>query len=426
MGSNNLSPKRKNSEIRHWFLSGVGIKRWLVLLGLAGLLCGMALAFAFAGSRQAIGLPLLLSVICLVFFAIAFVRVLLTLERITTLARRGRLDIYLSGLRRDASPMIVTIGGGTGMSTLLRGFREYGTIGQDKTLTAIVTVTDDGGSSGRLREDFNIPPPGDIRNCLAAMSHAEPLIERLFQYRFPEGTSIAGHNFGNLFIAAMTAVTGSFDKAVRESTQVLAVRGKVLPSTLEMVQLEATLDDGQIITGESRISGLPRGQKRIRSVRLLPEDAQPPKEAIQAIRKADAIILGPGSLFTSIIPNLLIPQLREALLETRASLIYVVNVMTQHNETDHFSVGDHVEAIKNALGRYPDLIVANDSTMPADLLERYRAENAHPVKIDTERIQQMGLDLHQGDFLSRENCLRHNPGKLADFLIQWINERMER
>lgn len=426
MGSSNSSPRPKTSEIRHWFLSGIGIKRWLGLLGLAGLFCGMTLAFALFGPRHSPGLPLLLSAACLILFAVAFVRVLVSLERITTLARRGRLDLYLSGLRRDALPQIVAIGGGTGLSTLLRGFRQYGSIDQDKNLTAIVTVTDDGGSSGRLREDFNIPPPGDIRNCLAALSHAEPLIEKLFQYRFPEGSSMAGHSFGNLFIAAMTAVTGSFDRAVRESTTVLSVRGKVLPSTLDMVQLEATLDDGQVITGESRISGLPRGEKRIRSVRLLPEDARPLKEALMAIRRADAIILGPGSLFTSIIPNLLIRELREAVLSSAARIIYVVNVMTQHNETDHFSAADHVEALKETLGRYPDMVVANDSPMPDTLLERYRAESAHPVLVDRERLEALGVELCLGDFLYREDYLRHDPSKLADFLIQRLQERSGR
>lgn len=302
---------------------------------------------------------------------------------------------------------IVTIGGGTGLSTMLRGLKDY-----SSNITAIVTVADDGGSSGRIRHDLGILPPGDIRNTLVALADTEPLMEDLFQYRFNWGEGLAGHSFGNLFIAAMTDITGDFEESIRAFSKVLAVRGKVLPSTLESVRLGAIYEDGSIMMGESCI---PQRDKRIKHVFLEPASSRALPEAIEAIYQADVVVIGPGSLYTSIIPNLIIPGFAEALANTSALRIYVCNVMTQPGETDHYTASDHVDHLLAHLDEENvlDYDVVNRARISAAQTRKYALEGAHPVQADVTGIVKRGIQVHQSDLLDQMDLVRHDSQKLA-------------
>ncbi|MGI6485140.1 MAG: gluconeogenesis factor YvcK family protein [Tepidanaerobacteraceae bacterium] len=309
---------------------------------------------------------------------------------------------------------IVCIGGGTGLPNLLRGLKEY-----TNEITAIVTVADDGGSSGRLRDEMKILPPGDIRNCLLALADTEPLMEMLFQYRFNSG-SLKGHSFGNLFLAAMTEMLGDFELAIKESSKVLAVRGRVLPSTLEDVKLEAEYDDGTVICGESRI---PQQSQKISRVRLVPSNAKPLNEAVVAVKEADAVVLGPGSLYTSIIPNLLVKDLTEAILESDAKKIYVVNIMTQPGETTGYSASDHVKSIvEHSDDRIIEHVVVNVENIPSKLLLRYHEEGSICVSCDENAIRKMGYRVVTAELINPSDYVRHSPKKLADTVINILNE----
>jgi len=308
-------------------------------------------------------------------------------------------------LRRG--PKIVAIGGGTGLSTLLRGLKEY-----TGNLTAVVTVADDGGSSGVLRRELGVLPPGDVRNCIAALADAEPLVTRLFQYRFEDGTGLAGHSFGNLFIVAMSGVTGNFEDAIRQTSRVLAVRGQIIPSTLENVNLHARTSDGRITIGESNItSDLARqnGDVRIDEVYLQPRNPPAHPEAVRAILDADLIILGPGSLYTSVLPNLLVQGIRRSLTASSAPKIYVCNVATQHGETDGFSVRDHIAAIEAHMGKgFIHYVLANDNVSDTPIP---KAEQSRPVVVD-DGINN-GIRLVKADVISEENRYHHDSEKLA-------------
>jgi uncharacterized cofD-like protein len=308
---------------------------------------------------------------------------------------------------------IVCIGGGTGLPNLLRGLKEY-----TGNLTAIVTVADDGGSSGIIRDELKIPPPGDIRNCLLALAGTEPLMERLFQHRFTMG-SFRGHSFGNLFLAAMTEVLGDFELAIKESSKVLAVKGQVLPSTLADVTLEAEYKDGSRVCGESSI---PKARREISKVSLRPPDVKPLKEALEAVEKADAIILGPGSLYTSIIPNLLIKDLAECIAASRAKKIYVVNIMTQPGETTGYTALDHVRAIiQHSSREVIEYVVINTEKVPEKLLERYLEDGATPVFCDAEKIAELGYNVVEGEILNPTDVIRHSPKKLARIIMDIIS-----
>ena len=299
------------------------------------------------------------------------------------------------------------------MSTLLRGLKEY-----TSNLTAIVTVADDGGSSGRLRKEMGVLPPGDIRNCLVALADSEPLMARLFEYRFPEGdpTGLGGHTFGNLFIATMSAITGDFEEAVKESSRVLAVRGRVLPSTLENVVLVAECQGGRVVYGESTIGKCGAG---IEKVFLQPGNPQALPEALESIAEADAIVLGPGSLYTSVIPNLLVAEIAHAIRESRAPRIYVCNVMTQPGETDHFTAGDHVKAIMDHAGKeIIDCVLINSGGIPEKLAEKYGQEGAYRVSIDRERFGLFGIKVIEEDLISTTDYARHDPARLAEAIMR--------
>lgn len=311
----------------------------------------------------------------------------------------------------NKSLRIVVIGGGTGLGTILRGLKLL-----TSHLTAIVAVGDDGGSSGRLRREFGILPPGDIRNCLVALADLEPLMERLMQYRFSGDSPLAGHNFGNLFLTAMTDITGDFEAAIKESSKVLAVRGQVLPATLENVVLQAELTDGTMISGESKIS---RSKLPIRRLCIEPEGSRPVPEALNAIKEADVIIIGPGSLYTSIIPNLLVKEIAQAIRGANALKIYICNAMTQPGETDCYRASDHIRAIVNHSGEgLIDIAVVNTEPVPPEILERYIEEGAQPVVADFDMIKSYGVTPIGAKIITKSNVIRHDAFKLAKMIYR--------
>lgn len=316
---------------------------------------------------------------------------------------------------------IVVIGGGTGLSTMLRGLKKY-----TNHLTAVVTVSDNGGGSGVLRQDLNMLPPGDIRNCILALSNTEPIMEKLFTYRFDKGM-LAGQSFGNLFLAAMNEVLGSFEEAVHHTSEVLNITGQVLPVTGQDVQLCARLKNGTVVCGESEIVHICKEtENKIESVYLLPHEPQPLREALRAIMDADVLILGPGSLYTSVIPNLLVSGVVEAIKESRALTLYIGNVMTQPGETENYSLYEHLEAIEKYLGKdIIQYVIANEGEIPDDYVNNYRGERAMPVMIDHEAFTGKA-DVHLGDIMKlypERGLVRHDPEKLAkiiaDIYLMW-------
>lgn len=315
----------------------------------------------------------------------------------------------------ERGPKIVTVGGGHGLSNLLLGLKDY-----SANLTAIVTVADSGGSSGRLREEFNIVAPGDIRNCLVALADAPKLMGELFQFRFSNESQFRGHNFGNLFLTAMVQVTGDFEKAVKESSRVLAIRGRVVPATVSNVQLVAQYEDGSITEGEAKI---PKPGLRIRKVFLKPDDAVPTQDALDAIAQADVIILGPGSLYTSVIPNLVIKKITDYISNSKAYKVYVCNVMTQPGETDRYSASEHLEAIiEHSSPTILNACLVNSADVPLLARERYKVEGSFPVEADVEKIEALGIRAVAEDLLSVNDYVRHDAEKLTKALIALIEK----
>ena len=309
---------------------------------------------------------------------------------------------------------VVTIGGGTGLSVLLRGLKKY-----PLEITAVVTVADDGGSSGKIRSDMNIPSPGDIRNVIAALSDVEPYLEKMFQYRFDSG-EVKGHPVGNLMIAAMTDIHGDFSTAVKVMSRILNVRGTVLPTTNDIATLNAVLSDGEIIRGESSIT---KAGGVIDHVYITPSRVKPNEDVLKAIEEADYIIMGPGSLYTSIIPNLVISNVSEKIRESKAKKIYVCNVMTQHGETDNYSVCDHILAInKHVEENIFDLVIANSREFDDSILSKYHKEKQEPVKIDHEKIEELGIKLIKNNDVGivDNNTIRHNADKVSELIYDYI------
>jgi uncharacterized cofD-like protein len=317
---------------------------------------------------------------------------------------------------------VVSIGGGTGLACLLKGLK-HGVLDPPvieapelnpwiSRLTAVVTVADDGGSSGRLREELQILPPGDFRNCMVALSTDESLLGKLFQYRFPGPGQLEGHSFGNLLVSALTGVTGDFLEAIRVSSDVLATKGRIYPSTLQDVRLEAVLDNGDRVVGESAIS---RSWRRIERVSLVPSACRPIPAVLEAIRSADIITVGPGSLFTSLIPNLLVRGIAREIRKARALRLYIGNLMTQPGETSGLSAAEHVDAVYRHAG--PGLfdgIVVNDMPIPKAELARYRLQGAAPVACDRDRLRRLGLRIHEGSMVAHGRVVRHDPDRLAE------------
>ena len=406
-----------------WLYPGMGFKRWLSLAAV-GLVLSLAGASLWAGAMNPylplwnwvpVGITAVLAGLVMIVWGLlngfrSLVSALLPEDEHRVMDR----IYYRRYLQRG--PRVVVVGGGTGLPVLLRGLKEY-----TSNLTAVVTTADDGGSSGRLRGDLGMLPPGDIRNCLVALADTEPLMEDLLQYRFRTGL-LEGHNMGNLLLAALNDTTGGFDRAVRSLSKVLAIRGQVLPATLSDVQLCAELADGTVIRGESRI---PASGKAIKRVYLEPARCFPPDEALKAIAEADVVILGPGSLYTSIIPNLLVQGLAEAIREAPAPKIYICNIMTQPGETDDYTVADHLKAILDHSGLLPHLVVVNRGELPFWVQARYRKEGAVPVAVDEYELRAMGVQLIAGNLLQEGSVVRHHPQRLARLLMQQVMQAGE-
>ena len=325
---------------------------------------------------------------------------------------------------------IAAIGGGTGLSTLLRGLKRYVDAESGWSidrLGAIVTVTDEGGSSGVLRREFGMLPPGDIRNCIVALAEEEQLLSQLFNYRFQSGDSaLTGHSLGNLVLTAMTDITGSFDNAILAASEVLAIRGEIYPSTLDDVRLKATLTDGSVLVGEVAISGSQLGEKldmhpehaRIAKLALDPSDAKPVEGALEALAKADLILIGPGSLYTSVLPNLLIKGIGEALRNARALRVYICNVMTQPGETEGYTAEDHLRAIIEHAGLVVDVMVINGRRPSESILKHYADQNQYPVAFDIEAIRELGVTPFFGDIIAEGDYVRHDAAALSDTIFR--------
>jgi len=316
-------------------------------------------------------------------------------------------------------PKIVVIGGGTGLSVMLRGLKE-----KPLDITAIVTVADDGGSSGILRNELQIPPPGDIRNVLTALADTEPLLTEVLKYRFPNGTGLAGHSLGNLMLAAMTDISGDFVSGIRQLSKVLAVKGRVLPASDRAIVLKAEMADGTIVTGESMI---PKAGQAIKRVFLEPADVEPLDEAVEAIETADAILIGPGSLYTSIMPNLIVPKLAQAIVESEAVKLFVCNVMTQPGETDNYTVSNHLDAIHAHIGHHLfDYVIVNDGEIPPQVESQYAELGAKAVHLDMEEVESRGYKVIADRLVLFRKFLRHDAERLSHHIYKLVENWMLR
>ncbi len=412
-----MDPKFKT--IFKWLYPGIGIKRWiglsafgviLLILGTAYLrnenfwllkICDASIVFS--------------GIIILILGIKRMMRSFITAFIPTS--RDGEIvDILYQKKHLSRGPRVVAIGGGTGLSVLLMGLKEY-----TSNITAIVTVADSGGSSGRLRQEFDILPPGDIRNCLVALADAPALMRDLFQFRFETSSDLSGHSFGNLFITVMTRLTGDFEKAIKETSKVLALRGRVIPSTLDNVMLVARHKDGTTTVGEDKI---PKSLRAIDRLSLDPASPLATPDAIKAIQEAQVIIFGPGSLYTSILPNLLIKEITEAVHAAGAIKIYVCNVMTQPGETDGYSAFDHIKTlIDHSHPRIIDYCIVNTGEVPHEVLKRYAQQNSYIVVNDRKKIENMGYRVIEDDFgIIEEGVVRHDPEKLAKIILSFLEE----
>lgn len=413
-----------------WLYPGMKVKRWLLLalLGLVMILGGIIFFLGFGPMAELtvmiyyftrelpslfwriMGLAMLS--LGLFFLGMGLRQMVHSLfEVLLPDSDSGLADVIFNKRVLEKGPKIVVIGGGTGLSILLRGIKEY-----TNNITAIVTVSDDGGSSGKLRDEMGILPPGDIRNCLVALADAEPLMQSLFQYRFSQGENLNGHSFGNLFIAAMTKISGDFETAINHSSKVLAVRGKVIPSTLTSSTLMAEYEDGDVGAGESNI---PLAKKPIRRVFLQPDNCQPHPVALKEIQEADIIVLGPGSLYTSIVPPLLIEGISEAIQKTQAVKIYVCNVMTQPGETDGYTASKHLQVLKEHAGNsIADYAVVNNKVISSKAAQKYKSEDAYQVVVDLPELHKNGITVIEGPLVEEEPLVRHDPDKLARVIME--------
>ncbi len=421
-----LAKKTKKSfnkifQILKWLYPGIGIKRW-ILFSCFGVIL-VIFAVAKFQSEQFIFFKLLHSVVFISGVVILILGVSRLLRSILNLFipqhDKQLADIMFQKRHLERGPHIVAIGGGTGLSVLLEGLKEY-----TSNITAIVTVADSGGSSGKLREQFNILPPGDIRNCLVALADAPELMRKLFQFRFDKNSEFNGHNFGNLFITVMTQLTGGdFEKAIKESSSVLAIRGQVIPSTLNNVALVAQYIDDKTMEGEAQIPKRHVPIKRVYLKSTRGDSISPTPEAIKAIQQAQIIVLGPGSLYTSILPNLLIKEITDTIVASNAIKVYVCNIMTQHGETDDFKASSHLNVlIRHSHPKLIDYCVLNSAPIPEEMLGRYRQENSFPVIADVSKIKILGYRAIEDDIITMKEFVRHDPGKLAKIILGLIEE----
>ena len=419
-----------------WLYPGLNLKRWLFLFGLGTVLScvGVTLIFnyQFVGLIEALvfnfisyvggefyqstitALGLFNVVVGIFFMCYGGARVVKTVIRSVMPGEKESLrELIFTQQKLDKGPSVVVIGGGTGLSVLLRGIKLI-----TNNCTAVVTTADDGGSSGRLRKEMGIIPPGDMRNCLVALADTEPVMERAMQYRFHDSEFLSGHSLGNLFIAAMAEAEGSMEAGLAATSQILNVRGKVIPSTLSDIRLKAEMTDGTLIEGESEI---PKAHKRIRRVGIEPSNVQATSSAVDAIMKADVLILGPGSLYTSVIPNLMVEGIREAVLRSDAVKIYVCNVMTQPGETDGYGAFEHVQAlITHAGAQFLDYVIVNDQNVTETQLAQYQLKGSIPVTPDIKKIERLGIKVVPKSLISNKDLVRHNPQKLAQAVISLI------
>lgn len=417
-------------KIVDWLRPGIKVKRW-VMLGSMGILFIIFGVLEFV-NRRLYSMYYISFYVFLVISGVFVLYISITqgMRSIISLINKGYLSVSLDSRKLEnliyekrllvKGPKIVVVGGGTGLSTMLRGLKYY-----TSNITAIVTVADDGGGSGALREDLGMLPPGDIRNCILALADTEPLMEELLQYRFKDGR-LKNQSFGNLFLAAMDGISSNFEEAVHKMSSVLAVTGKVIPVTLDNIILKAKLKNGIIVQGESNIpEEAIRQNSKIEKVFIEPKNARALKEAVEAILEADAIILGPGSLYTSVIPNLLVKDIANAMQKTQAIKLYVSNIMTQPGETDGFGVEDHIKAIfKHTGNEIIDYVIINVGKIDTDLEGKYKEEESHLVTIDEEKVRSINVNIIEGDFVSVKNGLiRHNSEKLASILIETIMDK---
>ena len=413
-----------------WLVPGLQVKRWFAMIFLGALM--MTIGF------------LILCDIKPVYYTMEFIKKVAEVassELIATAIVLAGAGIFFKGWQKtnmsilgeddgvhileklyrrrklNRGPKIVAVGGGTGLSMLLKGIKNI-----TNNVTAVVTVGDDGGSSGRLREDMGILPPGDIRNCIAALADDEDLITKLFQYRFKSGEGLEGHSFGNLFLTALCAITGDMVRAVKESSNVLSIRGRVLPSTLDDMKLVAEMEDGRIIHGESNI---PEAHGKIKRLFTDPRRCRALEDVIVAIKEADLIILGPGSLYTSVIPNLLIEEIAQEIAKSNAKKIYVCNIMTQPGETDNYSVSEHIRALMQHANsnNIIDAVLVNDC-IPDNLAKKYEQANSYPVKVDYENVRKLGVKLFPKKLIedSKEGYVRHSSNRVARAIYYWFKK----
>lgn len=419
-----------------WLSPGLNLKRWLLLFSGGVLCCAFSLALLFNdqtmgfveemlfrmsymttghynnGLMIAAGIGSLAAGLLIMFYATRRI-VRSVIDSVMPENNGSLMETIFTQRKLSNGPAVTVVGGGTGLSTLLRGMKYI-----TGNCMAVVTVADDGGSSGRLRQELGIIPPGDLRNCLVAMADREPLMERVMQYRFKGDSVLAGHNLGNLFLAAIAATEGGMEEGLNAASQILKIRGHVIPSTLSNIQIRADMADGTSVLGESEISN---AGKQIVRLHMVPADAPATKSAVQAIRDADVLIFGPGSLYTSVLPNLLVPGIRDAVLASKAFKIYVCNVMTQPGETDGYGAYDHVKALIDHVGKqFLDYVIVNDQEISEEQKKMYRAKGQEYVTPDIEQIEQLGIKPIPTRLISKEDMVRHDPQKLAMVLISLI------
>lgn len=413
------------TKVGKWLTPGIGVKRWVMvsILGLLLFTLGV-LVLADVPSdfysqlrrtiplRKTVGSVVILG--GLLLMALSWSRWLGTMYRaVDPYEKKQLVDVLYERSQLEQGLKLVAVGGGTGLGSLLRGLKPY-----SSNLVAVVTVSDDGGSSGRLSKELGVLPPGDIRNCLVALADDESLLSELFRFRFSDGRGLEGHSFGNLFLAALCEIAGDFEEAVKLSSQILAIRGRVLPAALSPVTLCARFQDGSVVCGESSI---PKAGKTIDRVFLDPATCRPPDEVLKVLAQADAIVLGPGSLFTSVIPHMLVEGVADALRASKAPKIYVCNVMTQPGETDGFGAADHVRALHaHAGGPLIDYALVNITTPSQVLLDKYRAEGARPVEPQLEEIKAMGVVPVGANLISQNDLVRHDSERLAAAIIDLV------
>ena len=417
-------------KIRDWLKVGIKVKRWLAF-GVFGILL-IAFGFTELVTHRVYDLYYKIFYIFLNITGVfvLYISVTEVMKSIIALVNKGYIKVSLDSRKIESliyekrllvkGPKIVVIGGGTGLSTMLRGLKYY-----TSNITAIVTVGDDGGGSGVLREDLGMLPPGDIRNCILALADTEPIMEDLLQYRFKDGR-LKDQSFGNLFLAAMAGISDNFEEAVQKMSSVLAVTGKVIPVTLDNMQLIAKFQNGNVVEGESQIpEEAIKQNSRIEELRINPEDAKPLKEALEAIREADAIVMGPGSLYTSITPNLLVKDIAKEVRKSGAIKIYISNIMTQPGETTDFKVSDHLKVLIKYGGKnIVDYAIVNTGEITEELKEKYKQENSKLVKVDEEEINSLGIKIVGEDLVKvQKGYIKHDPDKLAEVLVDTIMEK---